>query len=114
MVRINQHSTSNLRSVGCSGRKVSMDLVLSAPEPKDNRFSIFKERVQAFYRWRWNQDCPWNGGEASQLFDLLSSCPTLDVNTFSRWLVNYGNSDDIKPGERPRSFLPRIHNYSQV
>lgn len=66
----------------------------------------------AFYSWRWNQECPWDGSEANQLARLLASSPKLDVSTFSRWLYNYGVSEDAPPGERARKFLPRIHDYS--
>src|ERR1700728_294885 len=79
---------------------------------KDPRFTPFKERIMAFYAWRWNQECAWDASEANQLARLLASCPKLDVSTFSRWLYNYGISDDPPPGERPRKFLPRIHDYS--
>ena len=78
----------------------------------DPRFTPFRERIVAFYQWKWNQECAWDGSESNQLARLLRSCPNLDVNTFSRWLYNYGLSDDIPPGERPRKFLPRIHDYS--
>src|ERR1035441_9108548 len=78
----------------------------------DPRFTPFRERIVAFYTWRWNQECPWDGSESGNLARLLKACPKLDVNTFSRWLYNYGMSDDISPGERPRKFLPRIHDYS--
>ena len=80
----------------------------------DNRFTPFRERIVAFYTWRWQQECAWDGSESNQLARLLKACPKLDVNTFSRWLYNYGLSDDIAPGERPREFLPRIHRYSQT
>lgn len=76
------------------------------------RFQEFKVRIFAFYTWRWNQECPWDGGESNQLSRLLKCCPKLEVTEFSRWLFNYGRSDDISPGERPRKFLPRIHDYS--
>src|SRR5277367_3624815 len=78
----------------------------------DTRFSAFRERIVAFYMWRFQQECPWDGGESNQLANLLKASPSLDVNTFSRWLYNYGMSDDIAPGERPRAFLTRIHRYS--
>lgn len=83
-----------------------------AVELKDLRFMPFKERIFAFYTWRWKQECPWDGSEAGNLARLLKACPKLDVDSFSRWLYNYGISQDIPPGERPRKFLPRIHDYS--
>lgn len=82
---------------------------IKVPDP---RHSAFKERIFNFYHWRWKQECPWDGGEASQLARLLSSSPKLDLDTFARWLFNYGRSEDITPGERARHFLPRIHDYS--
>jgi hypothetical protein len=83
---------------------------MKSPDP---RFTPFKERIFAFYRWRWsNGECPWDGSEANQLSKLLKSCPKLSIQDFSRWLYNYGQSEDIAPGERPRAFLPRIHRYS--
>src|SRR5438552_12670505 len=88
--------------------------LLTATDGNGNRFSSFKERVKAFYWWKWHQECPWDGSDANQLSRVLKSSPTLDVGTFSRWLYNYGCSDDIAPGERPCRFLPRIHNYSVV
>ena len=91
-----------------------MAFELTAPEPDLGgvRFRIFREVIQRFYLWRWNQDCPWDGSESNQLSRLLRANPTLDVMDFRRWLMNYGQSDDITPGERPRKFLPRIHDYS--
>lgn len=88
------------------------DLVLSAPDPKDTRFSLFRQRIEAFFRWRWNQDTPWGPAEANQLARLLRECPTLDIGTFSTWLRNYGFSQDITPGQRPCKFLSHIHDYS--
>lgn len=86
-----------------------MTMMKNQPDP---RFTPFRERIEAFYRWRWFHECPWDGSESGNLAKLLKACPKLDVNTFSRWLYNYGLSEDIAPGERPRAFLPRIHNYS--
>ncbi len=88
------------------------DFSLTPPEPKDIRFTLFRDVVASFYRWKWGMDCPWDGSEARQLKTLLGSSPTLDIQTFRMWLYNYGCSDDITPGERPRSFLPRMHDYS--
>ena len=87
---------------------------LTPPETNGNRFTEFRLLIVAFYQWRWNQTCPWDGSEARQLSQLLKSNPILDTAQFKRWLYNYGCSDDIKPGERPRKFLPRIHDYSIV
>lgn len=78
----------------------------------DPRFTPFRERIFAFYKWRWDQECAWDASESNQLSRLLKSSPNLEINQFSRWLYNYGQSEDIAPGERPRAFLPRIHRYS--
>src|SRR6185437_9724323 len=91
-----------------------MTFALTSPDEYGPRFQDFRDLVQAFYRWRWDQECPWDASDASQLSRVIKACPRLDIGTMKRWLYNYGCSDDIKPGERPRSFLPRIHNYSVV
>lgn len=92
-----------------------MTFELTPPEDKANtKHFQFRALIVAFYQWKWKDECPWDGSEARQLSSLLKSCPKLDIATFKRWLYNYGCSDDIKPGERPRSFLPKIHNYSVV
>lgn len=88
------------------------DFALSPPDEFGGRFQSFKQVTQSFYVWAWHQECPWDGSEAAQLSRLLKASPNLDIQTFRRWLFNYSQSEDIKPGERPRSFLPRIHNYS--
>src|ERR1035438_7783196 len=90
----------------------NMEFALSPPEQHDTRFKLFKAMIFRFYKWKWGYDCPWSASEAKQLFELLKSSPTLDVQTFTRWLYNYGLSQDIAPGERPRAFIPRIHRYS--
>src|SRR5260221_3928578 len=90
------------------------DFTLTPSDGFGSRFKTFRQMVEAFYRWKWGNECAWSGAEASQLKRLLGACPKLDVLTFKRWLYNYGCSDDIAPGERPCRFLPRIHNYSQV
>lgn len=95
-----------------TAQKIYRDDYKRAVELKDPRFTPFKDRIFAFYQWRWSQECPWDGSEAGNLSKLLKACPKLDISQFSRWLYNYGQSEDIKPGERPRTFLPRIHNYS--
>ena len=101
---------------GCEGEITSMDeFVLTPPTfNEEGRFTAFRQRIEAFYKWKWNQECPWDGSESHQLSLLLKACPILDISEFSKWLYFYGCSEDIKPGERPRSFLPRIHNYSVV
>src|SRR5262249_989473 len=64
------------------------------------------------YYWRYQEPCPWNGGEAKNLKQLLLDFPKLEKIKFAHWLKNYFMSQDYPPGERPRSFLPRISNYS--
>lgn len=91
-----------------------MTFALTPPEAKDNRFRLFRAMVSTFYLWRWKHECPWGPAEANQLSRLLKTDPSLDLQTFKRWLYNYGMSEDIAPGERPCRFLPRIHNYSVV
>jgi len=90
------------------------DFTLSSPDGTTNRFQEFRAIIERFYRWRWNQECPWDGSEAKQLSSFLKASPTVDVKDFKLWLKRYGESEDIKPGERPRCFLPKIHNYSVV
>ena len=75
-----------------------MTFTLTPPEPQDDRFSIFRGRIEAFFRWRWHLNAPWGPAEANQLARLLRESPTLDVGTFSVWLRNYGFSQDITPG----------------
>lgn len=91
-----------------------MDFILTPFDGNSSRFADFRQMVTKFYEWKWGHECPWDGAEGRQLSQLLKSSPSLDVMTFKRWLYNYGMSEDITPGERPRSFLPRIHNYSVV
>jgi hypothetical protein len=81
-------------------------------QDKAKRHTAFKDLIFRFYQWRWKQQCPWDGSEAKQLSNLLAASPDLQPNDFARWLKNYGESKDISPGERPRKFLPRIHDYS--
>lgn len=88
------------------------DFALTPLPPKDERFSIFKQRIFDFYRWRWHRDATWGPAEANQLARVLRENPTLDVTTFCIWLRNYGFSQDISPGERPCKFLPHIYDYS--
>src|SRR5271154_2734816 len=88
------------------------EFALTAPGSEGSRFSAFKLMVMHFYQWRWGHSCPWDGSEAHQLSLVLKASPKLELSDFKRWLYNYGMSDDITPGERPRSFLPRIHDYS--
>src|SRR6266849_10150433 len=85
---------------------------LTPPDGNGTRFTAFRDSVLKFYQWKWGRCCPWDGAEANQLSRLLKSDPTLSLQDFRLFLYNYGCSDDITPGERPRSFLPRIHDYS--
>jgi hypothetical protein len=79
---------------------------------KEGRHVPFKELIFRFYQWKYQRDPDWDGSEAKQLSSLLKANPKLDVETFAHWLKNYGASDDISPGERPRIFLPKISRYS--
>lgn len=88
------------------------DFVLTPPEFTDIRFKFFRMTVEAFYLWKWGRTCPWDGAESNQLTRLLKADPKLTLQDFRLFLYNYGCSDDITPGERPRSFIPRLHNYS--
>lgn len=83
-----------------------------AEEKEPTRFTIFKAVVFRFYQWKWGRAPLWDGAEANQLSRLLKADPSLDVQTFSVWLKNYGSSQDISPGERPCMFIPRITKYS--
>jgi hypothetical protein len=87
---------------------------MKAKQPPDPRHVPFKEVIFRFYRWKWGRDPQWDGAEGNQLSRLLKSDPKLDERTFAVWLRNYGNSEDIAPGERPCMFLPKISRYSVV
>src|ERR1700687_5084315 len=91
-----------------------MTFALTPSDGNGNRFADFKLVCMRFYEWKWGHGCPWDGSDANQLSRLLKASPELDLLTFRRWLLNYGESEDISPGERPRKFLPRIHDYSVV
>src|SRR6266436_10416695 len=93
-------------------RCMTEPFVLTPPDDKDLRFTLFKQVVASFYRWKWGIECPWDASEGNQLKRLLKASPTLDIHSFRVFLYNYGCSNDITPGERPRSFLPRIYDYS--
>lgn len=88
------------------------EFALTPPDGTTSRFQEFRAIIERFYQWKWNQPCPWDGSEAKQLSTFLKATPVLDVRDFARWLYNYGLSGNITPGERPRKFLPRIHDYS--
>lgn len=88
------------------------EFALTPPDGTTNRFQEFRAMIERFYGWKWNQPCPWDGSDAKQLSNFLKCTPTLDVRDFARWLYNYAQSGNITPGERPRKFLPRIHDYS--
>lgn len=95
---------------------IEQDLILSSPssteDGKITRFTEFKDWIFRFYNYQYERDPLWDASDAKQLSALLASAPKLDGNTFALWLKNYGESTDHGPGERPRSFLPRISNYS--
>ena len=76
------------------------------------RFAQCHKLIMDFYRWLWREECPWDASEATNLSKLLKANPSLDAAKLRRWLYNYALSKDYPPGERPRRFLPRIHNYS--
>lgn len=88
------------------------DFTLTPFDGTTTRFQDFKAMVEKFYRWKWSNDCPWDGSEAKQLSLLLKASPTMTVQEFARALYYYSLSGNITPGERPRKFLPRIHDYT--
>jgi len=87
-------------------------LVLSPPPDRDLRHRSFRSVLCAFYTWKWHYACPWGAEDGAQLKRFLDLNPTLEEATFKRWLLNYSNSHNITPGERPFRFLPRMDTYS--
>jgi hypothetical protein len=55
--------------------------------------------------------CPWDGGEASQLQKFLSACPGWPDSQIAQCLENMYRSEGFPAGTRPREFLPKLMKY---
>ena len=84
---------------------------LTPPEVRTT-FSEFRLWIERAYWFYCRCQCPWDASEAVQLKRFLAANPALSVQDFKHWLNNYMLSEDHAPGERPRSFIPRLNNYS--
>ena len=88
------------------------DFQLTPPPPADDRFSRFRAWIERAYFWRCQRPCPWDGSDSRHLKIFLEANPQLGEIEFAHWLKNYMVSEDHPAGERPRSFLSRLSNYS--
>lgn len=88
-----------------------MDLVLSAPELKDTRFTVFQSWIFRAVRWKWGSDPRWGAMEAKQLWNLLQEMPQLSEKDLCLALRNLLNSSDIPAMQRPGYWLPRLESY---
>lgn len=88
---------------------------VETPEPGkiQSKHSAFKELIFRCYGYlNDGEKPPWDGSEAKQLSALIGAKPDLDSEKFHQWLGNYAASANIKPGARPREFLPHISDYA--
>ena len=88
------------------------ELVLTPPQPFDDRFNRFREFIEKAFYWRNQIRCPWDGSEARALKTFLRANPYLSEKEFCICLRNFVESQDHPPGERPRKFLPRLTDYA--
>lgn len=99
-------------------------LILSPPSsepttiPKkktDERYQPFKKTLEHLWKYQNPSDpAPaWDVADTSQLSKFLKAWPTLDKETFTQWLRNYDNSEDINESLLPRQIIPRIHEYAK-
>lgn len=84
---------------------------LTSPEPKDTRFTLFKDYIFRMFRWAWDCDPRWGPMEARQLKSLLEENPTMTDRDFALALKNIAQSDDIPARQRPGYWLPRLDEY---
>ena len=83
------------------------------PNGKDHKHADFKGLIFKCYSYLNEGELPpWDGSEAKQLSNLIKAKPDLDSEKFHQWLGNYAASENIKPGARPREFLPHISDYA--
>lgn len=78
----------------------------------DHRHKDFKELIFKCYRYLNEEDPPWDASDAKQLKSLIKAKPDLDKEKFHSWLLNYAESKDINPSDRPRKFLPKLPSYA--
>lgn len=80
--------------------------------PQDSKHS----RIQTMIMNAWSgqnggQQCPWDGGEAKQLKDLLAATPQWPDTNYAQCLDHMYRSEGFPSGTRPREFLPRLPRY---
>ena len=68
---------------GAKGAKEKVTFALTPPEPKDTRFSAFKDYIFRMFRWAWDCDPRWGPMEARQLKSLLEENPTMTDRDFA-------------------------------
>jgi hypothetical protein len=83
------------------------------PPPVDarSRFSQFKELLFKCYDYLNKAIYPWDASDATQLSKFLKSNPTLTIEEFRNWLLNYSDSGNINPSWRIRRVLSVITEY---
>lgn len=79
--------------------------------PKDLRHARVRSLVMNAYHEQTGADCPWDGGEGSQLKALLAATPGWHDTQLAQCLVNMYASGGFAKGTRPREFLPRLPKY---
>lgn len=80
---------------------------------QDPRHTPFRKTLEGFWI-HLNQDTPapsWSAKDAGQLGSFLKSWPTLDRETFIKWLKNYGSSENFNSALLPYQYLPKLHDY---
>jgi hypothetical protein len=78
----------------------------------DPRHSEFKALIVRCYKYLNEEDPPWDTSDAAQLKALIAAKPDLTKEKFHTWLINYAESRDINPPDRPRKFIPRLPSYA--
>jgi hypothetical protein len=84
---------------------------LTSPEPKDNRFQVFKLLIEQMFMWRWHVMPRWGAPEADQLKRFIKENSTLTDLEVKRALYNLSQSSDIPEMQRPSRWLPRLESY---
>lgn len=56
--------------------------------------------------------CPWDESDSKQLSVLLKSNQQMTVEKFREWLLNYADSGNINPADRPRKIISRLTSYA--
>lgn len=82
-----------------------------AKAQSDSRHNRSQQLVMGWYREWAGIECPWDGGEARQLSNLLKAWPGVSDAQFVMCLENVAHSDCIPKGDRPREWLGKLPKF---